>query len=562
MNESLPGWKFIKIPQRFKVAPTFPCGKDNCKDKFFPFEGYAHFEFLSQWKWKKFSPQKAVPVTPLTLTITQAVRVSSSLLQDLLRAKQGKGYSEGAIVFWLIGEEYSLLGKKKRRHTMSNSDTSNGLTDSLQDKKKLPEIQVIIPPGTNFSEVEQLENQPLRDVLDVEVSWFQSYSAKIPTTIKLLWWLELLETNVFKQEIDKIRSPSFEAVREELKGQLPCITPSGVFTGRTADKLIEHSCLLQLDIDAKPNSHITNLSQLKEQIQNIVNVAYCGQSASGKGYWVLVPIKEPERQKDHFDSLSKAFKQFGVVLDSKPKNVNSLRGYSHDDDPYLNHYAIPLRLAPKSPEKRKEIKPIAAGKPIVTGTGNNDYKRVESCVVQIEARGIDITSGYKRWFNIGCGLANTFGDDGRDLFHRVSQFNHEYSVKKTDDEYRKYLKYEYTGITLGSFFRFCEWEGIFPSLISASKGGMNNGDPHPDLSGKRNIQAGKEPGSTDHSARLNNDDLQQSAVAANAEKNTAPDPLVQENQTPFDRLKEKYPAIAVLAEKLELEVVKPVQEKC
>lgn len=41
MNEPLPELKFIKNPQRFKVAPTCPCGKDNHNNKFVPYEGYT-----------------------------------------------------------------------------------------------------------------------------------------------------------------------------------------------------------------------------------------------------------------------------------------------------------------------------------------------------------------------------------------------------------------------------------------------------------------------------------------------------------------------------------------
>jgi hypothetical protein len=57
---------------------------------------------------------------------------------------------------------------------------------------------------------------------------------------------------------------------------------------------------------------------------------------------------------------------------------------------------------------------------------------------------IDITELHKNWFAI-CGvIKNLFGEKGREMFHRISQFYpaHDYNV--TDDFFSRCRKYRYS----------------------------------------------------------------------------------------------------------------------
>lgn len=388
-------------------------------------------------------------------------------------------------------------------------------------------IKVIILPGTDFSAAEQAEDQPLRDILDVEVSRFTGYFApNNPTKINLLSWLMQKE---FKPQVDKIRLLSNKAEQYKLKSQMPCITPSGIFTRRIEGALKKHSGLLQFDIDFKDNGHIENYFQLKEQIKNIRNVAYCGLSASGNGFWGLVPIEDPGMHKEYFDLLFEGFTRYGIKLDQAPRNVCSLRVYSYDSDAYFNHHAVPLRLPPKSPANRQEIRLIVSAKHIFSG--NNDYERVEAYVAAIEATGKDITSPEKKWFDIGCALANSFSENGRDLFHRVSRFYDGYSESEANKKYSHCLKDNYERITLGTFFEYCKQAGITPTVTSAliegKRKAANQIAPHPDPKPE---------------------------VAVNVKKKPSPE-LIERmmcRKASFDRLKEKYPNIGELAESLGL----------
>lgn len=282
-----------------------------------------------------------------------------------------------------------------------------------------------------------------KSVLNVEVSCFQSYRETVPTTTNLFTFITSIG---FKDRVDQIRAIEEKAKRDVLKGFLPAATPSGVFSRRAANSLVKHSRLLQFDIDFKDNQHITNYGTLKEQLRNINNIAYLGLSVSGTGYWGLVPIAYPEKHKDHFLALQKAFKQMGINIDSSCKDVCRLRGYSYDDDAYFNHEA---KTFYEVAQPERSVYSGLHKKHIRT----DDATKVEKCLSQIERLEIDITGSYEVWFAIGCSLANAFKEDGLDYYQRVSQFHPSYDEDDTEDKFNECLKGY--GYTLGTFFHYC-----------------------------------------------------------------------------------------------------------
>jgi hypothetical protein len=64
----------------------------------------------------------------------------------------------------------------------------------------------------------------------------------------------------------------------------------------------------------------------------------------------------------------------------------------------------------------------------VLNNANDSFNQVVSIIQQIEEKQIDITTAYSDWRNIGFALADEFGEDGRDLFHRISYFYTDYSA--------------------------------------------------------------------------------------------------------------------------------------
>ncbi|MVM31177.1 hypothetical protein GO755_14135 [Spirosoma sp. HMF4905] len=291
-----------------------------------------------------------------------------------------------------------------------------------------------------------------REALNVEVSCFANYNTPgNPKPVNLYLWLINAK---YRDRVLTIRAESDKLKRDALKATLPAITPSGVFTYRQASSLVPsgHSGFIQFDIDFKDNPHIRNYANLKAQLAKLPFVAYCGLSVSGTGYWGLVPIAHPERHGQHFDALFRVFAHYKIRLDDKPRNVASLRGYSYDPDGYFAEKVMLFELY-------DEPQPVATREFAPTADADTERQRVEVCIGEISKRNIDITSGYNNWYAIGCDIASTFGENGRDYFHIISQCHPEYQTVSCDKQYTHCLR-SYKEVQLKTFFCRCRDSGI------------------------------------------------------------------------------------------------------
>lgn len=281
-------------------------------------------------------------------------------------------------------------------------------------------------------------------------AWANYFEAKSPKPISLMKWLT---SSKYALQVEAIRKAGTKQERDAMKAKLPAITPSGTFSSREEGGLLQHSGLIQIDIDFKENTHIANFSELKEQLARVQHVAYLGLSVSGKGFWGLIPILHPDKHKQHFAALKNDFLALGICLDEKPGNVSSLRGYSWDAEAYFNHNATPYsNLFETTPEAYKP-------KTSARFEASTEGEKVEAVLKQIEGRNFDITEGYGNWFSLGCALANEFSETGRDYFHRISQFHRGYNQRETDNQFNRCLTGRYS-FTLATFFDRAKQHGF------------------------------------------------------------------------------------------------------
>jgi hypothetical protein len=190
----------------------------------------------------------------------------------------------------------------------------------------------------------------LDSILNIDVSCFANYDSPAnPRSVNLLQWLISAK---YTRQVQAIRNIEDKEIRDKIKATLPAITPSGLFSYRSKDCLIRHSGFIQFDIDQKGNETIANYKELKKEICKIPNVAYCGLSVSGKGFWGLIPVENPERHNLYFKYIEKWFEARGLLIDSAPKSVCSLRGYSYDPEAYFNDKAIVLQKFFVEPAKK------------------------------------------------------------------------------------------------------------------------------------------------------------------------------------------------------------------
>lgn len=290
----------------------------------------------------------------------------------------------------------------------------------------------------------------MNSVLNISVSCFKDcLTPDNPQPVNLLFWLT---SDKYRAKVEQIRDKADKAERDQLKKTLPAITPSGTFKYRELEALLSHSGLIAFDIDFKDNQHITNYSDLKEQLKKLQNIAYCGLSVSGAGYWGLIPISNPAKHKEHFQALYQDFSRLGIILDKSGGDVCRLRIYSFDPEAYFNHCAKPYT-------KIYIPQPKPAPKYDTPTTGDNREK-VEKVISEIALHKIDMTGNYEDWLKIGCSLANEFGAGGRGYFHNVSQFYPKYETNETDKLFNHCLKNDYSKVTISTFFYIADSYGI------------------------------------------------------------------------------------------------------
>lgn len=268
----------------------------------------------------------------------------------------------------------------------------------------------------------------MKNILNIEVSAFENATSVVPKNVDLFQWLTT-ENN--KSLVEKIRNAVDSNLRSQLKKQLPCITPSGIFKKRAKNELKKHSGFICIDIDIKDNKELENFHDLKDLIKDLDCVAYCSLSVSGEGNFALIPLSNTEKHKEHFESLKVDFKTCGIEIDSSCSDVSRLRFASYDEKPYINLNAKPYnKIIPVKSSKSFVVKKINA---TMNPTGISGD--VEKLINEIESKEVDITENYKTWFAIGCSIAKKFGENGREYFHRISRYHQSYSIENTNTQY-------------------------------------------------------------------------------------------------------------------------------
>lgn len=285
-----------------------------------------------------------------------------------------------------------------------------------------------------------------KDIFDTEISVYNGVRDVYGYTCKLR---SFLFDKKHILEIEHLRSLSTKEERNEIKKKLPQACISGIFTPtRRVDNLITHSGLICVDIDRKDNQDIANWNELKQELSKLPQIAYISLSVSGKGYFLIIPLRYPNYHKQQFEQLKRDFERMGIIIDRACGDVTRMRCLSYDAEPYINTEAIPYEGYYVEP------------RPIVNYQCTNDdvLGKVAKCCERIETNGIDITGDYQSWFTVGCALAS-LGEDGRKFFHVCSSQNQAYKYAECDKKFTNLL---HTGkhIGIGSFFEICKDYGI------------------------------------------------------------------------------------------------------
>ena len=84
----------------------------------------------------------------------------------------------------------------------------------------------------------------------------------------------------------------------------------------------------------------------------------------------------------------------------------------------------------------------------------------EQLVEAIDAAGVDITSNYNDWYKIAIAIANTFGEQCRSMFHRISKLYIDYNSNEADKKYNKCLRDPNPQIRINTIYYYVKQAGV------------------------------------------------------------------------------------------------------
>ncbi len=280
---------------------------------------------------------------------------------------------------------------------------------------------------------------------DYTISFFNNPRDTTPKAFTLLEWLSsTMNPTIYADKVNAYRS----TLDKDLKLKLPCVTVSASFKeNRDLEHIDTINELICLDVDRKENP-VVDMELVKHIFSKHPSCLYAAYSVSNKGIYAIFKVSKDKDLLFWFNYFKKRLKKVGIKIDESCKDYTRLRFYSIDKDAYFNPEAKLLKIK----KKVKQPQATTGGERIA------DYDKVMKVISLIEQHGIDITSGYEDWVKIAGALNHSFGESGRDMYHRISKFHPDYSSKKTDKKYDHCRKMG--RVNIGSLFYIANSYGI------------------------------------------------------------------------------------------------------
>ena len=235
--------------------------------------------------------------------------------------------------------------------------------------------------------------------------------------------------------------------RKKAKMQVPYVTISGYFASeRNSKGLTTHSGFIGMDID----NISSELNGIKSLLSTDPYVYACFMSISGTGLCVIFKI-DPERHLGAFNSIADyLIKKYQIVIDPSGKDICRPRFISYDPDAYLNQDAVKFKKYLPKEKKRKIQSTIFV---------QSEFDEVVKKMVDAN---VSCVEDYRDWLAIGFGLADHFGESGREYFHNLSSCSSKYERSMCDRQFTHCLRQpQSTGkITIATIYYFAKQAGI------------------------------------------------------------------------------------------------------
>lgn len=296
---------------------------------------------------------------------------------------------------------------------------------------------------------------------DAKISvWENGHDTAAPRNIELATWIRYTVQGHPKHlaTINAIRETSDDEQRRRLKAySLPACTPSGTWKDRKAETTTPDTLngWVQFDIDGIDDAG--KAAELRAALSRIPEIGFCGLSVSGANLWGLVKVKHPDKAVQHFQQLREDFARFGIRIDSvgKPKQ---LRFYSYDPAAYIaervTEYAgLPTpKAAPKAGSIDRRVQ--------------DRYGEVMQALEVIRQTGTDIARDHDEYLKLGMGIANEFGEAGREIMQAVCRHWYRFGEDPAkhhaanDADYTYFLRYPDKRCDISAFWSLFHRAGL------------------------------------------------------------------------------------------------------
>ena len=265
------------------------------------------------------------------------------------------------------------------------------------------------------------------------------------TSKEVITLKDFLMTDKYKDVAALIRSGRSPEERHDIKVNnkvnLPCVTPSGLFSERSGKNLTQHSGLLCIDIDLQDNPGGV-MEKVPSLLVSLPYVAYASKSITGDGYFAIVPIEHPTHHLEHYLAIEKEFKdEYGIVLDKQCKDVCRLRFATYDENPYYNPNAMPYYKEYSEPTVTKDEKTFTTTTSFVPRSSQDTEYDITASVAdldkkieEVKQKGIVVADDYPSWHRLAMSLT-TLGEEGRERFHVISSTSTKYNKAECDQFY-------------------------------------------------------------------------------------------------------------------------------
>jgi len=249
----------------------------------------------------------------------------------------------------------------------------------------------------------------------------------------------------------------------------PYCTFAGIFSKRNDQSLIKASSLIVLDYD-----HITDITELKRLLleDRYFETELLFISPSGTGLkWIVKINLEEDSHLNWFNATTAYVKEtYNLEIDPSGKDLSRACFLCYDPHAYIRPKdAIsnrekfnPADWLPNQENSKDLFTPRAKieENEFLESSDQESNPDVELIIERIEAAQIDITSDYRSWLKAGFAFANTYGEAGREAYHRVSQFYRNYSKTETDRQFDRCLKTPGIRTNISTIYYLAQENGI------------------------------------------------------------------------------------------------------